>query len=349
VSVPWLQAEVLSAARARLPLWGDLALADPALLAVLPCAGLVALWVRARGRPGARISLVSPVPVTLRQRLAFVPPLLQGLALVAASLALARPVRSNVQQSVHSEGIDIALALDRSGSMQFEDLERGRNRLEVVKEVVGEFARRRMTDREGAADSVALIAFARYPQLLCPFTLDADALTGFLGGVALAQREEEDGTAIGVALAKAVAVLRESEARSRVCVLLTDGENNVDDITPDSAAELAAEEGIKVYTVFAARHVYSYHPFQGWVPTNAVPDTGELERMAQLTGGRFFRATDRAELADIYAEIERLERTPRSERRFEETHDLYPWLLFPALLAALGAQLARATLWRRLS
>jgi Ca-activated chloride channel family protein len=350
VSVPAAQLDALqSAASARLALWGDYALADPLMLAALPAALLFYLWARTRGRAFGRSSVVSAVPRSARQRLAFVPSALQLLALACAVVAMARPLRSNVEHDVHSEGVDIALVVDRSGSMQFEDLEEGKNRLQVVKEVLGDFARRRMTDRENAADNVALIAFARFPQLLCPFTLDADAITGFLDTIELAKRQEEDGTAIGVGLAKAVSILRDSDARSRVCVLLTDGENNVDDITPGDAAELAAEEGIKVYTVYAARYVYEHHPFRGFVPTRARPDTSELERMAELTGGRFFRASDRQQLEEIYAEIERLERTPRSEQRFEETFDLYPWLLAPALLLALLAQLARATWWRRLA
>ena len=347
-SVPQLDA-LQSAASARLPLWGDYSLADPLMLAVLPVALLAWLWARARGRVQGRISVISAVPSSLRQRLAWVPLVLQLGALVCAVLAMARPLRSNVQQDVHSEGVDIALALDRSGSMQFEDLEEGKSRLEVVKEVVGEFAARRMSDRENASDNVALITFARYPRLLCPFTLDVDALKGFLEQVQLVEREEEDGTAIGVGLAKAVAILRESDAKSRVCVLLTDGENNVDDITPADATELAAEEGIKVYTIYAARYVYARDPFRGIVATRQKADTSDLERMAELTGGRFYRASDRAELENIYAEIERLERTPRSEQRFEETFDLYPWFLAPALACACLAQLARASWWRRLA
>ena len=338
-----------SAASARLPLWGDYALADPLVLALLPVAFALFLWARARGRASGRASVVCAVPRSARQRLAFVPGVMQAAAVVFAVVALARPLRSNVEHSVHSEGVDIALCLDRSGSMQFEDLEQGKSRLQVVKDVVGEFAKRRMTDRENAADSVALITFAHYPRLLCPFTLDVDALTGFLAGVELAKRQEEDGTAIGVGLAKAVSILRESDARSRVCVLLTDGENNIDDITPEAAAELATEEGIKVYTVYAARYVYQRDPFRGFVPTRAAPDTSALEHMAEVTGGRFYRAADRAQLENIYAEIERLERTPRTEQRFEETFDLYPWWLAPALLCAFGAQLARASWWRRLA
>lgn len=338
-----------SAAGAGLPVFGDYSLADPLLLCVLPVALVAFVWAHARGRARGRISLVVPVPSSLRQRLGWIPSALQLAAVVCATIALARPLRSNVEHDVHSEGVDIALVVDRSGSMQFEDLEQGKSRLTVVKEVVGEFAARRMTDRENAADSVALIAFARYPRLLCPFTLDVDALQGFLEQVQLVEREEEDGTAIGVGLAKAVSILRESDAKSRICVLLTDGENNQDDITPEQATELAAEEGIKVYTIYAARYVYERHPFRGIVPTNRSIDTSALEHMAEATGARFFRATDRAELEQIYAEIERLERTPRAEQRFEETFDLYPWFLAPALALAFLAQLARASLWRRLA
>lgn len=333
-----------SAANPRLLLWGDYSLADPMLLAVLPVALLVHLVVRSRGRTHGRISLVTAVARSLRQRLAWIPGVFEVVAVLCATVALARPLRSNVEHDTRSEGVDIALVVDRSPSMVYEDLERGKSRLEVVKEVVGDFAARRMTDRENAADNVALITFGRFPRLLCPFTLDVDALQGFLAQVKLVDRQEEDGTAIGVGLAKAVSVLRESDAKSRICVLLTDGENNQFDILPDQAAELAAEEGIKVYAIFAARYV-----FHGNTPTRERPDTSELEHMAELTGGRFFRATDRTELEDIYAEIERLERTPRADRRFEETFDLYPWFLVPALACAFLAQLARAGPWRRLA
>ncbi len=341
--------EVQSAAQVRFPLWGDLSLADPLCLLLIPLVVLVFLHARSRrSRAFGRSSVAPPVPRTLRQRCLWIPRALQLAALALASVALARPLRSNVEHDVVSEGVDIALVVDRSGSMRFDDLERGKSRLDVVKEVVGEFAERRMTDREGAADNVALITFAHYPRLLCPFTLDVDALRGFLASVALAERQEEDGTAIGVALAKAVAVLKESDAKSRVCVLLTDGENNVDDIKPADAAELAAEEGIRVYTIFAARYTYQFDPFRGWVATREPVDTSDLERMAELTGGRFYRASERDGLEDIYAEIERLERTPRTERRYEETYDLYAWLLFPALACALGSQLSRASWARRL-
>lgn len=345
-----VQDEVLSAARGTLDLWGAYSLADPLVLIAVPAVVLAFLWGRRRAaRPRGLVGVLPDVPRSLRQRLAWMPPGLQLVGVLLAIVALARPLRSNVESQVDAQGVDIALLVDRSGSMQFEDLEPGKSRLAVVKEVVADFAGRRMTDRENAADSCALITFARYPRLLCPFTLDVDALEGFLGPVELVKRQEEDGTAIGVALAKAVAVLRESKARSRIAVLLTDGENNVEDIDPRAAAELAAEEGVKVYTVFAARYNFQYHPFKGWVPTNDPVDTRPLQEMAELTGGEFYRAGDRQELEEIYARIEELEKTPRNERRFEESHDLYPWFLLPALCCAFVAQLSRATWARRVA
>jgi len=359
VSLLLLQGEVQSAASASLVRWGELALADPWALLAFPLA-LLCLWL-GRARVRGRSSVALSGPRSLRQRTAFVPGLCELAALLCASVALARPLRLDVSSDQESQGVDIALAIDRSSSMRFEDLSRGRSRFAVVKEVVGEFAARRMSDRENAADSVALVTFARYPRLVCPFTLDVDALLGFLEKVDLAgwdpdervrqikQQMGEDGTAIGVGLAKAVAVLRASDAKSRICVLLTDGENNVDEITPRAAAELAAELGIKVYTIFAARYVFEPDPFRGnWVPTERPIDTRPLEEIAQLTGGRFYRATDQAELEQIYAEIEALEKTPRKERRFEETYDLYPRWLAPALLLFLLGELARSTLWRRI-
>ncbi len=342
---------VQSAGRANFELWGDYSLSDPVFLLLIPLALLLVAWGRARGgRARGRVPMLPLAAArSLRQRLMFLPSVFQVIALVLVAISLARPLRGNVQRNVVSEGVDIVLAIDRSGSMRFDDLEPGVNRLEVVKDVVGDFAERRMTDREGAADNVALLSFARYPQLLCPFTLDVDALAGFLEDVDLVDRREEDGTAIGVALAKAVSVLRDSAAKSKIVVLLTDGENNVHEITPTAAAELAAEVGVRVYTIYAARYVYVHDPFRGYVPRTGEVDTSELRGIAELTGGRFFRAIDKESLEGIYTEIEALERTERREQRFEETFDLYPLFLLPGLLIYGLAWLSSSTWARRLA
>jgi Ca-activated chloride channel family protein len=353
-----LQDEVTrSAAAVEMELFGDYSLADPWFLALLPLVLAVVLWGRSRrGRSAGRVSVLpgGDLPKSLRQRMTWVPPFLQAVALVLCVIALARPLRGNVEENTVSEGVDIALLLDRSSSMSLPDLseseDRIQSRLDVVKEVVEDFAVRRMTDREGNSDYVALITFAYYPQILCPFTLDVNALTNFLRTTRTVEGgTPEDGTAIGIALAKAVAVLRDSKAKSKVIVLLTDGENGIDDITPMEAAEMAAAEGIRVYTILAARYVYK-RGFTGVArPTSDKPDTHELEAIAETTGGRFWRARQRDELEKVYDEIEQLERTPREDRRYVETFDLYPWFLEPALGLYLLAWLLSSTWARRLA
>ena len=337
-----------SAAEGRLQIGEDLFLADPAFLLAWPLVIAAALYGRLRwGRARARVSVLGgEARTSWRQRLAWVPLPLQLVALSLVVVALARPLRGDVETNSVAEGVDLALLVDRSSSMGHTDLERGRTRLEVVKDVVQDFAVRRMTDREGASDYVGLFTFARYPEQLCPFTLDVDAITGFLDGVELADDRNEDGTGIGIALAKAVAVLRESEAESKVCVLLTDGENNLDLITPAQAAVLAAEEGVRVYTVFAGRYVMD--AFGRMREAELEIDTRDLENIAEVTGGRFFRARDRGALEAAYAEIEALERTPREELRYVEHYDLYPSLLLGALGCYLAAWLLASTWARRL-
>jgi Ca-activated chloride channel family protein len=345
----------MSAAEGRFELWGDYAFADPLFLLLIPFGLALFLFGRARsGRVKGRVPAVvsgasgARLPRSLAQRFGWVATALQCGALVFVAIALARPLRGSVEYTAVSEGVDIALVLDRSSSMQHEDLAPGRTRLDVVKEVVADFAVRRMTDREGAADNVALISFAAYPQLMCPFTLDVDAVTGFLEELEFVDNRHEDGTAIGVALAKAVAVLRETRADSKVIVLLTDGDNNLDTIAPMEAAAMAAEEEIRVYTVFAGRYVFSVDFFGRQQRTEREIDTTELQRIAKVSGGQFFRAKDRESLEDVYSEIERLERTEREEVRHSETYDLYLVYLAFGLVLYLVGWLSVLTWARRL-
>jgi Ca-activated chloride channel family protein len=346
---------VRSAAEATWTVFGDYSLADPLFLLLLPLGLALLAWGRSRrGRVAARVSALpgAALPKTLRQRTVWIPTALQGLAIVLCVIAIARPLRGNVEQTTVSEGVDIALVVDRSSSMLFADLtdDPEVTRFQVVKEVVEDFAVRRMTDREGNADAVCLIPFAFYPQVLCPCTLDADALRNVLRPLeGVEPGGPEDGTAIGVALAKAVAVLKETDAKTKLVVLLTDGVNRIDDISPLEAAELAQTEGIRVYTIHAARYVWKIG-FDG-IPrpdTRAEPDTSELKEIARLTGGRFYRARDKERLEEIYSEIEELERTEREERRFTQNFDLYPYFLQPAIALYLLAWIAGATVSRRL-
>jgi Ca-activated chloride channel family protein len=342
---------VRSAADERFKLWGAYSLADPWFLLLIPLGLLALAWGRTRrGRERGRVSTLVQAPVarSLAQRLAWIPTALSGLAIVLVAIALARPLRGSVETSSETEGVDIALLIDRSGSMRYEDMEAGQSRIDVVKTVVQEFAARRMKDREGAADNVALIVFAAYPRLLCPFTLDVDAITGFLQDLKPVENRAEDGTGIGVGLAKAVAVLRETEAKSKVVVLLTDGENNIDLITPLAAADLAVQEKVKVYTIFVGRYEYRLDLFGNTQRTEREIDPVELRQIAEKTGGRFYRARDRQDLEKIYAEIEKLERTKRVEKRWSETYDLYLAWLAPGLLLHVIAWALGATLLRRL-
>lgn len=342
---------VRSAAEEHLKLWGNFSLADPWFLLLVPAGLLCVLYGRSRqGRDSGRVPAL-PARAAQRsivQRLTWLVPVLQIAGLVLVAIALSRPLRGSVQTSSETEGVDIALVIDRSGSMVHTDLAPDKSRLEVVKEVVRDFAVRRMTDREGAADNVALITFASYPQLLCPFTLDVDAITGFLEGLKPVENRAEDGTGIGIGLAKAVAVLKETPAKSKVVVLLTDGENNIDIITPEDAARLAAEQKVKVYTVFAGRYVYTVDFFGNQRATEREIDTSDLEKIAQVSGGRFFKARDKSELESVYAEIEKLERTKREEKRYSETFDLYPVYLAAALFSYVAAWIFGSTFLRRL-
>jgi Ca-activated chloride channel family protein len=337
-----------SAAEARWHVFGDYYFGDPVALLLAPLAIALALWGRSRrGRDAGRVpALPRALPRPFASRLAWLPTVLQVAALALVAVCLARPLRANALTTTIREGIDIVLAVDRSSSMKYTDLEQQKNRLAVVKEVVADFAARRMGASGGGGDNVALVTFAQFPQLVCPFTLDADALRGFLLGVEMVQHEAEDGTAIGRGLAKAVALLEKSDAKSRVVVLLTDGENNVDDIQPADAADLAAELGVRVYTVLAGRYAFQEDIFGRVYPTDRELDSTELEAIASKTGGQFFRARDREALERVYAEIDALERTERREERYTETYDLYYEILAAALALYALAWLSTST-WAR--
>ncbi len=336
-----------TAAEVRLPLWGDLALADPIFLLILPVALLLVLrGVRARRRVAAAVPVLPQgLPRSAAQRLSWLPVALEMAALVLTVLALARPLRGNVTLSTKGEGVDIALLLDRSSSMEAREREGAPQRFELAKRVIGDFARRRMTDQEGAADNVALFTFAGFTDLVCPFTLDADALLGILADIQVAPRQL-DGTGIGIAITKAVEVFRDLDAPSKVAILLTDGEETMNVIPPLDAGKLAAEEGVKVYTIFAGPRVAYRRTLVGYQPVEV--DTSDLESIAEMTDAKFFHAETVEQLEAVYSEIESLERRERDDQRFAEYFDLYPRLLIPAVLLYLLAWLSFCTWSRRL-
>jgi Ca-activated chloride channel family protein len=267
--------------------------------------------------------------------------LLPWAALILAVVAVARPQQGVRQSETETRGVDIVLAIDISPSMAAEDF-RPANRLAVAKETARDFIRQRSHDRIG------LVAFAATAFTQCPLTLDHDALTELLSGLDFGLAE--DGTAIGMGLATAVAGLRESKTPSKVVVLLTDGQNNRGAIDPLTGAELARALGVKVYTVLAGRGgvvpVPVDDPMLGRRTEMVQMDVDEesLRQIAARTGGRFFRALDPAALAGIYAEIDRLERAPLRAVEYREYEDLGP-LLLAAATVLLGLYGLGAATW----
>jgi Ca-activated chloride channel family protein len=245
-------------------------------------------------------------------------------ALLLALVALARPQEGLRQSETETRGVDIVLALDISPSMRAEDL-RPRNRLFVAKATARDFIRQRPHDRIG------LVAFAATSFTQCPLTLDHSVLTELLDGLDFGMAE--DGTAIGMGLATAVARLKESKTPSKVVVLLTDGQNNRGAIDPLTGAELASALGVRVHTVLVGRGGLVPVPVDDPVFGRRVEtvrmdvDEGVLREIASRTGGRFYRAVDTDALAGIYAAIDRLERAPIRSIQYKEYVDVGPLLL----------------------
>jgi Ca-activated chloride channel family protein len=260
-----------------------------------------------------------------------IPTILRLLVLTTVVVALARPQTGITSESVQTEGIDIVMAMDVSSSMLAEDLEP--NRLEAAKQVAAEFARGRRNDRIG------LIAFAGQAYTQAPLTLDYGVITGLLGELEVGMIE--DGTAVGMGLATAVKRLQASDAESKVVVLLTDGRNNRGEIGPTTAAQMAQALGIRVYTIGAGTQgtarVPVDDPFQGrrYVSIRVDLDEPTLKEMAEITGGRYFRATDRESLEAVYAEIDALETTEIQVENFTRYGERFPPVLGAGLLLLL--------------
>ncbi|MCS7012136.1 MAG: VWA domain-containing protein [Chloroherpetonaceae bacterium] len=271
-----------------------------------------------------------------------------GLRILALSfliVALARPRLENQRQTVYAEGIDIMMVIDLSGSMLAEDFE-PKNRIEAAKEVAIDFINHRISDRIG------LVVFAGQSYTQCPLTLDYNLLKTLIAKLEAGQLAE-DGTAIGLAIATAANRLRDSQAKSKVIILLTDGQNNAGEIEPITAAELAAALGIKIYTVGAGTQGYANYPFEDplfgkrYMRVKVDVDDATLTRIADLTGGRYFRATDYESLKKIYREIDALEKTKVEVETFTEYKEEFVRFLTPALLCLALEVLLINTRWRR--
>ena len=323
---------------------------DPWLLLLLL---LIPLLLRAR-RPHQLPALRFPVLEAVRAvgpgrrvRWRWILPVLRAVALILLVVALARPQLGKAATQIYTEGIDIMLAVDLSGSMLSEDFQldgRRANRLDAVKAVVRTFLEHRPGDRVG------LVLFAGRPYTQSPLTLDHGWLLKNLERAHIGMIE--DGTAIGSALATAVSRLEASDAKSKIVILLTDGQNNTGKVPPMTAAETAKTLGYRVYTIGAGTRGTAPFPqvdaFGRRVYVNLPVDVDEntLKQIAEVTGGRYFRATDTASLQQIYDEIDKLERSPEQGLQYLEYHELYVWLALPALLL-LAAEAVLAQTWLR--
>lgn len=306
---------------------------------------------------------------SFRQRFIRLPDIIRIAALIILITALARPQTGREQIREVSKGVAIEMVVDRSSSMSQELEYKGENltRLEVVKKVFEKFVLGGSDDLDGRPnDLIGMIVFARYPDTICPLTLAHGALPAFLKNVNLVQTREEDGTAIGDALALAAARLKTAEKslkeqkegtdkyqiKSKVIVLLSDGENNFGKRTPMQAAELAKEWGIKIYAIAigGGEAVTSIQtPFGTYkVPSRQRVDTSSLKAIADKTGG-FFREADNAEvLIDIYKEIDAMEKSEIESIRFVDYRESFLWLGVAGFFLILCEVILRNTVFRRI-
>ncbi len=335
---------------------------SPWLLLTIPAAFLVlALFARGRGRPRVAFSsllLVDDLPVSWRVRLAWLPSACFLLAIALAGVALARPRLGDDRTVVQTEGVAIELAVDTSSSMRAHDFKNAEgepvDRLTAVKSVVREFVAGGDGLPGRTGDLLGLTVFAGYADAACPLTLDHDLLVESLDATEIAQSRFEDGTSIAQGLAVAVGRLRESKAASRVVVLLTDGVHNDESTDPLEAAGVAAELGIRVYTIGMGSNDLAPYPetqSDGTIAFRVMEvqlDERLLQRIAKDTGGVYQRAGNTEALRAIYREIDVLERTELDGVTYRLWRELFALPLGIAAALWALALLLGATLFRRL-
>ena len=309
------------------------------------------LMYRKKSEPTLRMSDTNVYRYAPRSwKVLFMPllPLLRIAVFVLVVLILARPQTQNSWKSQSVEGIDIMLAMDVSTSMLAEDLRP--NRIEAAKQVAAEFIIGRPND------NIGLTIFAGEAFTQCPMTTDHASLLNLLQGVRTdiaARGLIEDGTAIGMGLANAVSRLKDSKAKSRVVILLTDGSNNRGDLSPMTAAEIAKSLGIRVYTIGVGTNGTAPYPMQvaGGVQYVSVPveiDSKTLSSIAAATEGDFYRATNNRELQNIYKEIDKLEKSKLNVKKFSKRYEAYQPFALAAVLILLLEILLRITVFRKL-
>lgn len=292
--------------------------------------------------------LLKNAPKTLRQRLSWLPMACRCACLVLIVICLCRPQTHNAWDEREVEGIDIMMTMDISTSMLAEDLKP--NRIEAAKNVASAF----IADRPN--DNIGMTIFAGEAFTQCPMTTDHTALLNLMKGVRtdIASRGLiEDGTAVGMGLANAVSHLKDSKAKSKVVILLTDGSNNAGEISPLTAAEIAKSLGIRVYTIGVGTNKVAPYPMPvaGGVQYVNIPveiDTKTLADIAEKTDGHFYRATNTGELKQIYKDIDKLERSKLNVKKFSKRYEAFQPFAIAALLALLLEVILRLTIFRRI-
>jgi Ca-activated chloride channel family protein len=323
------------------------------LLLLLP----VLAWLKGRrGEPPAfvysSVQLVRGILNLSRTRAGGFLSALRWLALALLIFALAQPRLTKSETRVTASGVDIVVALDMSGSMISEDFEvKGHrvNRFDMARAVLRGFIDKRPNDRIG------LVVFATQAFIATPLTLDHDFLLQDLERLHIGTIDENQ-TAIGSALSTAVNRLREVKAKSKIVILMTDGQNNAGKIAPLTAAEAAQALGIKVYTIGVgmrgnAPFPAGRNPFTGETIYRSMPvdiDEDTLQKIADRTAGKYYRADNTERFQAIYAEIDKLEKTEKEIKKFSQHRELFAWAISPGLALVLLEVLLRHTIWRRL-
>ena len=316
------------------------------LLVLVPMIGWY-IWKLCKSQASLQVSsseaFDAPGTASWKVYLRHVPFILRMAAVAVLIIILARPQSTNSWQNTSTEGIDIVMAMDISSSMLAQDLKP--NRLEASKDVAASFINGRPND------NIGLVVFAAESFTQCPLTTDHTVLLNLFKDVQ--PGIIQDGTAIGLGLANAVSRIKDSQAKSKVIILLTDGVNNAGEIAPVTAAEIAKTFGIRVYAIGVGTKGMAPYPFQTafGIQYQDVPveiDEPTLKQIAATTGGQYFRATDNTSLKEIYSEIDKMEKTKISVQQYSKKQEEYKnWalLLFALLLVEI---LLRNTLLRNI-
>jgi Ca-activated chloride channel family protein len=321
------------------------------LLALLP----LFAWLKGRrGQPPAfvysSVQLVRGILNISRTRSSLFLSALRWLALTLFIVALAQPRLTKSETKVNASGVDICVAIDMSGSMRSEDFAVGDerlSRLDMAKKVLKSFVQKRPSDRIG------LVAFATQAYIAAPLTLDHDFLIENIERLELGNIDESR-TAIGSALSAAINRLKDLQSKSKIVILMTDGQNNSGKLAPLTVAEAAQKLGVKVYTIgvgmrgMAPMPVYWGGRKVGYRQEPVDIDEDTLQKISQMTGGKYFRADNSERFQAIYAEIDKMEKTEAEIKKYSHYEELFAWAIAPGFGLLLLELLLRHTIWRRL-